>query len=171
MTHQKWLAAQRFDEPALSATYAHYRAVVTARESDLDAIEAELSRCMTQEPFADPVRRLAAYRGVAQLGALTLAAEVCDWRRFPSAGAFMAFTGLVPSEHSSGGSSRRGHITKTGNAHLRTQLIESAWSYQHRAIIGTALRARHVGVAPDTLTRSWAAQQRLCRRFRALAGR
>jgi transposase len=167
--HDKWLAAQRFDDPAVQATYAHYRAVATARQADLDAIEAELRLCRTEEPFADAVHRLAAYRGIADLGALTLAAEVCDWRRFPSAGAFMAFTGLVPSEYSSGGKSRRGHITKTGNAHLRTQLIESAWSYQHRAIVGTALRSRQAGVPADTLTRSWAAQQRLCRRFRTLA--
>jgi hypothetical protein len=83
----------------------------------------------------------------------------------------MAFTGLVPSEYSSGGAARRGHITKTGNAHLRTQLIESAWAYQHRPSIGTALRARQIGLPADTLARSWTAQLRLCRRFRALAVR
>jgi transposase len=169
--HERWLSAQHFDEPALSATYAHYRAVVTARQADLAAIDAELARCATQEPFVDPVRRLAAYRGIATQGALTIAVEVCDWRRFPTAGAFMAFTGLVPSEYSSGASTRRGHITRTGNAHLRTQLVESAWAYQHRPIIGAALRGRQDGVPADTLTRSWAAQQRLCRRFRALAAR
>jgi transposase len=169
--HEKWLAAQRFDEPALTATYGHYRAVVAARQADLDAIEAELRHAGTQAPFAEPVRRLAGYRGVAQLGALTLAAEVCDWRRFPTAGAFMAFTGLVPSEYSSGNTARRGHITKTGNAHLRTQLIESAWAYQHRPIINTVLRARQVDLPAETLARSWTAQLRLCRRFRALAAR
>jgi len=169
--HGKWLAAQRFDEPALTATYGHYRAVVSARQADLDAIEAELRRVGGEAPFTDPVRRLGGYRGVAQLGALTLAAEVCDWRRFPTAGAFMAFTGLVPSEYSSGSSARRGHITKTGNAHLRTQLIESACAYKHRPIVGTALRVRQRDLPADTLARSWTAQLRLCRRFRALAAR
>ena len=108
---------------------------------------------------------------MAQLGALTLAVELCDWRRFPTAGAFMAFTGLVPSEHSSGNLARRGHITKTGNAHLRTQLIESAWAYQHRPIVGTALRARQLDLPAETLARSWRAQLQLCRRFRTLAAR
>ena len=42
-------------------------------------------------------------------------AEVCDFRRFPGAGPFMGFTGLVPSEYSSGGTQRRGHVTKAGN--------------------------------------------------------
>jgi transposase len=132
-------------------------------------VEGELFR--RDQVRRSVVRRLGGYRGVAQLGALTIAAEVCDWRRFPSAGAFMAFTGLIPSEYSSGGSARRGHITKTGNAHLRTQLIESAWAYQHRPIIGTALRARQADLPTDTLARSWTAQLRLCRRFRALAAR
>jgi transposase len=169
--HERWLSAQHFDEPALKLTYAHYRATVSARQADLHAIEAELKQSGTEQPFADAVRRLGGYRGVAQLGALTIAAEVCDWRRFPSAGAFMAFTGLIPSEYSSGGSARRGHITKTANAHLRTQLIEPAWAYQHRPIIGTALRARQADLPTDTLARSWTVQLRLCRRFRALAAR
>jgi hypothetical protein len=61
--------------------------------------------------------------------------------------------------------------TKTGNAHLRTQLIESAWAYRHRPIIGTALRNRQTDLPADTLARSWTAQLRLRRRFRTLAAR
>jgi hypothetical protein len=80
----------------------------------------------------------------------------------PSARTFMGFTGLVPSEYSSGESVHRGRITKAGNAHLRTQLIESAWAYQHRASLGTVLRRRQDGVDPATAARSWTAQQRLC---------
>jgi transposase len=60
------------------------------------------------------VARLSAYRGIAELTALTLAAEVVAWRRFPSARAFMGFAGLVPSEYSSGARTRRGSITKAG---------------------------------------------------------
>jgi hypothetical protein len=48
------------------------------------------------------VGRLAAYRGVAYVGALTIASEAGDWRRFPAARIFMGFTGLVPSEYSTG---------------------------------------------------------------------
>ena len=145
--------------------------MLTARDGELAAIEADLAGWYGRAPFADQVRRLAAYRGVDRLAALTLASEVCDWRRFGRAGAFMGFTGLVPSEYSSGQSTRRGHLTKAGNAHLRTQLVESAWAYRHRPLIGEALRRRHQGVPADTLARSWAAQQRLCGRFRRMAER
>jgi transposase len=169
--HEQWLTGQRFDEPGLQSTYGHYRAVLAARNGELAAIEADLAHWYTHGPFAEAVSRLAAYRGIARLGALTIASEVGDWRRFPTARSFMGFTGLVPSEYSSGASVHRGHITKAGNTHLRTQLVESAWAYQHRASLGVVLRRRQDGVDPATAARSWAAQQRLCARFRRLASR
>src|SRR5215207_5520112 len=171
LRHERWLAGQRFDDAALRATYGHYRAVVAARDAELAAVEADLAHWVDHGPFADQVARLAAYRGVAHLGALTIASEVGDWRRFPAARTFMGFTGLVPSEYSSGEAVHRGRITKAGNAHLRTQLIESAWAYQHRPSLGQVLRRRHDGVDPATAARSWTAQQRLCARFRRLAAR
>jgi transposase len=145
--------------------------VVATRDAEVVAIEADLAVAATEPPFAATVRRLAAYRGVGQLGALSVAAEVGDWRRFAHAGAFMAFTGLVPCERSSGDSVWRGHITRTGSKHLRFQLVESAWSYHHRPLIAGALRERQHHVGADTLSRSWAAQLRLCRRFRQLERR
>jgi transposase len=54
---------QRFDEPALRATYAHYRGVVASRAAELDAIEADLAGWVDRPPFAWQVARLAAYRG------------------------------------------------------------------------------------------------------------
>jgi transposase len=122
-------------------------------------------------PFADAVHHLSAYRGVTRLGALTVASEVGDWRRFPRAATFCGFCGLVPSEYSSGTSTRRGHITKCGNAHLRAQLVESAWAYQHRPGVGLELRSRQQRLDPQVVARAWAAQLRLCGRFRRLAAR
>jgi transposase len=168
LKHQAWIAAQRFDDPALEAAYAHYRATLSAREAAVDAIDADLACWYTRPPFADTVARLAAYRGITHLGALSLAAEVCDWRRFATAGVFMAFTGLTPSEHSSGERTRRGHITHAGNVHLRTQLVESAWAYRSRPSVGVELHRRHHGLEQATVARAWAAQVRLCGRFRRL---
>ena len=107
------------------------------------------------------VRQLGCYRGIAELTALTLAAEVADFRRFASAPAFMGFTGLTPSEYSSGAGTRRGGITKAGPQLVRGALVEVAWSYRHRPAIGATLRRRQAGCAAETLARSWKAQQRL----------
>jgi transposase len=171
VSHYRWLDQVRFEEPALVETLRHYQAILSTRDQALAAIEADLRPWCAREPFAAQVRRLACYRGVAELAALTFTTEVCDWRRFPSAPAFMAFTGLVPSEHSSGGAQHRGHITHAGNTHLRTQLVESAWSYRYPARIGRDLARRQAGSPPQTLARSWAAQQRLSARYRRLAAR
>jgi len=169
--HEAWLAAQAFEEAALQTTFDHYRAVVLSRDAQLAAVEADLKLWVARAPFAEPVRRLAAYRGVTALGALGLQAEVCDWRRFGRAAQMMGFVGLVPTEYSSGASTRRGHITKAGNVHLRTQLVESAWAYQYRPFVGSQIAQRQQGLPPEVIARSWAAQLRLCGRFRHLAAR
>ena len=171
LKHHAWISSLSFDRPALQATLSHYRAVVEVRTAEVEAIERDLLAYSDLEPFADAVRRLCAYRGVARVGALTLASEVCDWARFPRASAFMGFAGLGVTEYSTGGKTRRGHITKTGSTHLRTQLVEAAWSYQHGPSVGPTLRRRQEACTPDTVARSWAAQRRLCARFRTLAAR
>jgi transposase len=168
LKHDAWIATQRFDDPALTATFGHYRATLTAREAAVNAIDADLRLWFKRPPFADPVARLAAYRGITELGALTLASEVCDWRRFPTASMFMGFCGLVPSEHSSGQRTQRGGITHAGNTHLRTQLVESAWAYKARPAAGAVLKRRQEGLDPAVIARAWTAQLRLCGKFRRL---
>jgi transposase len=171
LKHQVWIRAQRFDDPALTATFGHYQATLIAREAAVDAIDADLRCWFGRAPFAEAVSRLAAYRGITELGALTLATEVCDWRRFPTAAMFMGFCGLVPSEHSSGERTHRGGITHAGNTHLRTQLVESAWAYKARPAAGAVLKRRQEGLDPAVVARAWAAQLRLCGKFARLDAR
>ena len=169
--HEQWLAAQRFGEPALASALAHYSAALDTRRAELEAVEDELAVWAARPPLAAAVARLGCYRGIAELNGLTLAAEVVDWRRFPSARAFMCFTGLVPAEYSSGERTRRGSITKAGSAAARTALIEAAWSYRFRPAIGVTLRRRQHDADPQTLARSWRAQRRLHTRYKAMTAR
>jgi transposase len=161
MAHRAWVDQQRFAEAALQETLDSYRAWLEAREAELRAAEARLSAWAGRDPLAPAVARLAGYRGIAELTALTLAAEVTDWHRFPTARAFMGFTGLVPSEYSSGARTRRGSLTKAGPQGVRTALVEAAQAYRHRPAVGAVLRRRQAGLPPATLARSWKAQQRL----------
>jgi transposase len=64
--------------------------------------------------------------GVGMLTALTVVAEVGDMRRFPSPEKLASFSGLVPSQRSSGDHVRFGHITNRGSRMLRTALTEAA---------------------------------------------
>jgi len=103
--------------------------------------------------------------------ATALGGSCCGMGGCGGAGRRGPSSGLVPSEYSSGAQVHRGWLTKAGNPHLRAQLVESAWAYQHRPGVGVQLARRQQGLAPEVTTRAWAAQQRLCARFRTLAAR
>ncbi len=83
----------------------------------------------------------------------------------------MAYLGLVPSEHSSGNTTKRGSITKTGNGHVRRVLVEAAWSYRHPARISRHLLKRQQGLPSNICEISWKAQLRLCSRYRHMFAR
>jgi hypothetical protein len=100
---------------------------------------------------------LQALRGVAKITAITLATELGTFARFTCAPQVMSYTGLVPSEHSSGARDRRGAITKAGNAHLRRVLVEAAWHYRHRPS-WRAPEAASGSLTPQVAAIAWKAQ-------------
>lgn len=169
--HTAWLQAQRWPLAALEQTHRAYVRAVDEAVGRLQAVDTELRDLLILEPLRSRVERLRCFRGIDDLTALTIAAELGDARRFPSAPQVMAFPGLVPSEHSSGPTRARGPITKTGNAHLRRVLIESAWHYRHHPFLGRALRLRQHGAPTAVIDQAWHAQHRLHRRYRRLAAR
>jgi transposase len=169
--HAAWLQAQRWPLPALEQTHRAYVRAVDEAVGRLQAVDLELRDLLTIEPLRSRVDRLRCFRGIDDLTALTIAAELGDARRFPNAPSLMAFTGLIPSEHSSGAKHARGPITKTGNAHLRRVLVEAAWQYRHHAFLGPALQRRQRGAPTAVIQQAWHAQHRLHRRYRRLAAR
>ncbi|MFN9298149.1 MAG: transposase, partial [Acidobacteriota bacterium] len=78
------------------------------------------------------IEALKAWRGVAQTTAAMIVSELGSLSRFASPRQLMGYSGLVASEHSSGGRVHRGPTTKSGNGHLRRVLVEASWSYHHR---------------------------------------
>jgi transposase len=166
-----WMRAQRFDEPAAQAAFEHLVGAQSVRDSQLTAIDAQIEQLAALEPLATGVALLRAFRGIDTLTAVTILTETCDFRRFPEAGAYMAFTGLVPSEHSSGASRHQGSITKTGNSHVRRVLIEAAWAYRHPPAVRGKHKKRLEGQPSEIVAYSWAAQCRLHATYRKLAAK
>ncbi|MCD8004534.1 MAG: IS110 family transposase [Oscillospiraceae bacterium] len=79
--------------------------------------------------------------------------ETGDFKRFSSAGEYASYLGLTPGEDSSGADQNRLGITKAGNVHLRSLLVESAQSYT-RGQIGyksKALKASQAGNPADVI--------------------
>ena len=114
------------------------------------------------------VQALQALRGIAQISAVTIVAELGKISRFEGARQLMGYSGAVSSEHTSGTRVRRGSPTKTGNAHLRRIAVEAAWAYRHRPAIGPALRKRQEGLSQEVKEIAWKAQHRLHKRYRTL---
>jgi transposase len=169
--HWKWIKLQEFPEEAsrrVLGDYIHTAEEAFARVQRLTTDISELVERWTLGPL---VRALQALRGVDLVTAVVLAAEIGDFKRFRTPKQLMAYLGLVPSEHSSGGARRQGGITRTGNRHARWVLVEAAWNYRFRPCASQRINARRQRVAAGVRSIAQRAEQRLPRRFRRLIDR
>jgi transposase len=175
LRHLDWLASQRFDRVPLQLVFADYVNEVRHAADRLKRLERAIDEAVECAPEAmrAVVAALQSMRGVAKITAVTLATEIGSFSRFESPRQLMSYAGAVPSEHSSGGpdGTKRGSITKTGNAHVRRVLLEAAWHYRHPPAVSRALRARQRELPPRVNEIAWKGQVRLSARYRRLAGR
>jgi transposase len=170
--HGAWLNAQRFEEPLQQQAFDAARRGVAETDAHLAMLSQQVTDAAQEAPWSAVVSALRSLKGVDTLAAMTLAVEVRDFRRFPTGPSFMAYTGLVSREDSSGSRIRRMGITKTGNAHVRRVLVEAAWHYRHaRYHVGAALAARRAAVSPAIAQIAQRAQDRLHRKFGRLVSR
>lgn len=171
--HKAWLQTVQFEAPAQEATFVDYGHEVDHASERIARLERALTAVVAAAPAPQRavIAALQALRGIAALGAVTLVTEVGQLSRFAHAGELMGYSGAVPSERSSGSKTRRGAITKTGNAHLRRILMEAAHAYRHRPAIGPTLRARQRGLSEEITAIAWKAQHRLHARYRHLSGK
>ena len=66
-------------------------------------------------------------RGLGKMTSVILDREIGDWRRFNNRRQIASYTGLCPSEYSSGNTRLQSCVTKHGNPRLRAALVELAW--------------------------------------------
>jgi transposase len=169
LAYRRWLTTVRFDHPAQQIVLQDYIHAVQDAEARRDRLTRQIDELLPNWSMAPVVTALQAMRGVALVVAVTIVAEVGDFRRFAKARQLMAYLGLVPSEHSSGSSVRRGGITKAGNVLARRVLIEGAWTYRMTARVSRKLHDRNEGLPPAIRDIDWKGQLRLCSRYRRLA--
>jgi transposase len=167
--HRRWLAGLRFEQAAHHLVLEDYIEAVEAAEARRDRLTAQIAAMLPDWTLAPLVAALQTMRGMALINAATLIAELGDLARFANPRQLMAYLGLVPSEHSSGASVRRGGITKAGNGAARRLLIEAAWSYRFPARISRELRLRQENQPKPIREIAWKGQTRLCARYRRLA--
>jgi transposase len=167
--HRRWLAGLRFAQAAHHIVLEDYIQAVEAARARRDRLTAQIEAMLPDWTLAPVVAALQTMRGMALVNAATLIAELGDLSRFANPRQLMAYLGLVPSEHSSGASVRRGGITKAGNGVARRLLIEAAWTYRFPARLSRELLLRQESQPQAIREIAWKAQLRLCARYRKLA--
>jgi transposase len=167
--HRRWLAGLKFERALHHVVLEDYIQAVEAAEARRDRLTTQIEACLPEWTLAPVVAALQTLRGMALVNAATLVAELGDLTRFANPRQLMAYLGLVPSEHSSGTSVKRGGITKAGNNAARRVLIEAAWTYRFPARLSRELLLRQKSQSKPIREIAWKAQLRLCARYRKLA--
>ncbi|WP_416137234.1 IS110 family transposase [Halomonas sp. HK25] len=167
--HFRWLETVRFNTLVQQIVLQEYIEAVREAQRRVAGLERQMAVALPSWSLAPVVEAIQAMRGVSLITAMTVLAELGDISRFDSPCQLMAYLGLVPSEHSSGGSRRQGGITKTGNGHVRRVLVEAAWSYRFPARKTRIIEQRAEKTTPTVQAIAWEAQKRLCGRYRRLA--
>jgi transposase len=163
--HRDWIRAQEFAHEAQQRVREDYLKTVEDIAERVERLTTQMETLVQETTVAPLVKALQAFRGISVVSAVTIAAEAGDLRRFATAGQFMSYVGLVPSEDSTGKRRRQGAITRCGNAHLRKIIVEAAWHYRHAPLMSKELRRRNQGVAAGVRRIAWEAQKRLNRRL------
>ena len=127
--HHEWLSRLELPDPCERLVLEEYLEGVRSLELRRQRLDAAIAERAREADLAPVVSGLRCLRGISTVTAFSIATEVGDFLRFPTARSFMSYLGLVPSESSSGETVARGKITRTGNGHVRTLLVESAWHH------------------------------------------
>ena len=167
--HTAWLKSLEFEHRTDKYTFEAYQDRLETLARQLQRVDDQILELSQEDFYEDAVGRLRCFYGIDTITAMTIVTEVHGgMQRFASASQFMAYVGVVPSEHSSSDKTRRGGITKTGNAHLRRVLVEAAWHYRHRPAVGKKLAHRREGRPREVIQIADKAHHRLNRRYRRL---
>jgi len=163
--HWRWMDKTEFKREHEKAVYEEYRSQIRSHEERLGRLGHQIEEIAESPRYKAKVSRLRAFKGIDYIIALSILCEIGDFRRFPSAKAFMSYLGLVPSENSSGGKRNQGGITKAGNGHLRRLLIEGAWHYTKPPRVGKKLELRRRGCSAEMIENADRALHRLHKKY------
>jgi transposase len=146
----EWIkSGVRFEQPAQEATLLDYVHEVEHAAARIQRLERAIDTAVETVPakMRAVIQGLQALRGIAKVSAVSIVSELGGVSRFAHPRQLMGYSGAVSREHSSGERTRRGSITKTGNAHLRRIVVEAAWAYRHRPSVGAQHAARQKEVS------------------------
>lgn len=125
--HISWLKKRigELERPICKTDIELLLAQYTSLCESIEKLDFEIIRVTEHERYKKPAEALTCFRGIDTLSAMTIISELGDIRRFDHPRPLTSYVGLDIAEYSSGGKEHKKGITKTGNKHVRTILIES----------------------------------------------
>ncbi len=166
--HFRWMSNLAMPHPAQQIVYQELIDSLRECSQRVERLTRQIQEFLPNWHRYPVVQSIQALRGLSTIVATTTIAEIGNLGRFEHPKELMSYLGLVPSEHSSGQTTRRGGITKTGNGHVRRVLIEAAWAYRLPARVSETLHFRQKDLPQNICAIGWKAQLRLCARYKRL---
>ena len=167
--HLEWLRTMKLPT-LLREILDEYMITFNFLTNKIEQLDRRIMEIAKTDYFETNVRKLVCFKGIQFYTAMAIITEIGDFSRFQTADKFAAFLGLVPGEASSGESIKHLGITKAGNSHLRTLIIEAAHCYgRNTSSYRTKAYKKHrEGADSRILAYADQANERLHKRFRHL---
>jgi transposase IS116/IS110/IS902 family protein len=166
--HMNWLMAQKLEHREQRIAFEELLEGMRQEEERVQRLEEAIRDAVPEWSLAEVATALQAVRGIDQIAAVAVLAELGDLSRFRNPRELMGYLGVVPSESSTGDTVKRGGITKVGNGRARRILVEAAWSYRYPPRVSREKQPK-VAAAPRRVREiAWKAQATLCGCFRSL---
>ena len=167
--HKRYLSGLLMPRPAQQIVFQEFIHAIDDAAERVARLNTAVADALPGWKWEPVVRALITLRGMQELSAMTVIAEVGDLSRFENPRSLMHFFGLTPSEHTSANKRVQGPITKCGNAHCRRVLTEAAWHYRLKPLVSEAMQKRQEHQTKEVRMLAWKAQERLHKRFKHLA--
>lgn len=164
--HMNWLKSLEMDS-LFRETLDEYMLTYEQLTDKIERLDARIEEIAEEDEYCENVGKLKCFMGIKTHTALSFIVETGDFNRFEKPGKYSAFLGLVPGEDSSGDKRQGLPLTKTGNRHLRTLIVEAAQCYS-RGQIGhksKELKKRQQGNSSQVIAYADKANERLRRRY------
>ena len=171
--HRAWLAAKMNEskERAIKLNISLLLDQLDQVENRIKLYDEEIERMADGEIYREKVEALSCYRGVSVLTAMTLVTELADIKRFTHPRQLCSYAGMELIEYSSGGHQHQYRMSKMGNAHIRTSVIEACQTASRLPVVSKKLKERrknakekYIEIADRCMRRLYTKSKRLLHR-------
>ncbi|MBI1870931.1 MAG: IS110 family transposase [Chlamydiae bacterium] len=173
VAHREWLEskANKWEDQVLRLNLTTLLSFTKQVEGHLETYQSQIGELANEPRYEKKVQALVCYRGIETLTAMTVVTELGDIKRFSHPKQITSYIGLDIVEYSLGGKEKRFGITKMGNRHVRTAIVEACQLASSPPKIGKALSKRREKIDEKYIEISDRCMRRLYKKSTHLAFR